>query len=233
MLIFLDSTKLIASAASLNGGFTKVQGKHITQFICNWSLAVFMWTTFDCQNVLCWLASFAWLTVIHQITCIWVYFAVSCFYTCKRKQLTGQPFPASDFHCSRMWFTTSGCLGHELIFLTNPSSVSTIRESLALVSLSSDHSEDTHLGLHDVLYLLLQAVFPLFQADFFGPHQLQCFFGDGVLQPLHALDRCCPCRLAKLPLISTHPLIQSCNIPYDNFEWFLQTKYECTITIPW
>lgn len=60
-------------------------------------------------------------------------------------------------------------------------------------------------------YLLLQAVFPLFQADFFGSHELQSFFGNGVLQTLHAFDRRCPRRLAELPLVGAHPLVQSCN----------------------
>lgn len=60
-----------------------------------------------------------------------------------------------------------------------------------------------------LLYLLLQGMLLLFQADFFGPHQLQSFFGDCVLQPLNAFHRGCPRGFAKLLVVSTHPLVQS------------------------
>lgn len=83
-------------------------------------------------------------------------------------------------------------------------------EKLQNVTLTIIHMEILWLILvcHGVMcYLLFQAMLPLFQADFFGPHQLQSFLRNGVLQPLHTFNPRCPRRLPKLPLVSTHPLI--------------------------
>lgn len=135
---------------------------------------------------------------------------------------TQQSFPVSHFQCSRMLFTPlqavegmRSFLLHCLYlppFLTSQTSLSSWY--LFLVASSSPDSKIKHVSISvklgvALLYLLLQGMFLLFQADFFGPHQLQSFFGDCVLQPLDAFHRCCPREFAKLLLVGAHPLVQS------------------------
>lgn len=135
---------------------------------------------------------------------------------------TQQSFPLSHFQCSRMLFTplqaVEGMRSFLLRclylppFLTSLTSLSSWY--LLLVASSSPHSKIKPVSISvelcvALLYLLLQGMLLLFQADLFGPHQLQGFFGDCVLQPLHALHRCCPRGFAKLLLVGAHPLVQS------------------------
>lgn len=137
---------------------------------------------------------------------------------------TQQSFPVSHFQCSRMLFTAlqavegmRSYLLHCLYlppFLTSQTSLSSWY--LFLVASSSPHSKIKHVSISvelcvALLYLLLQGMLLLFQADFFGPHQLQSFFGDRVLQPLDALHCRCPRGFAKPLLVGAHPLVQSWN----------------------
>lgn len=133
-----------------------------------------------------------------------------------------QSLPVSHFQCSRMLFTPLQAVEGMRSFLLHclylppflTSQISLSSWYLFLVACSSPHSKIKHVSISvdpcvALLYLLLQGMFLLFQADFFGPHQLQSFFGDCVLQLLDAFHCCCPCGFAKLLLVSAHPLVQS------------------------
>lgn len=103
-----------------------------------------------------------------------------------------------------------GCLNHEL--MSNRASilsfvVTVCAEMYNYLIQCGPHVCIFTFVIHCVIYLFFQAMFPLFQADLLGPHQLQSLFGDSILQVLHAINCCCPRGLAKFPLIGFHSLI--------------------------